>query len=407
MDLTSLVELKKEYEKPTTNYNIVSCCVFRMSGPYKDSVKYYYNGLKTISSNFKKYIPNFYLRIYYDESVISTKHEDERINQEVSIYWRPLFDTLRCLNYVQLIKFRIPDLCDGLYHIGLVGTLVRFLPLFDHDIQVKCIGIIDIDINESGLRTFKCVYDNFAKSQSEFHFKTRDCYHTQARFYEADKILGLTPPKIMHRAIASLLISKVKFPVSIFEKFLFDLINLETKPRSPVAQFADIQNKLLLGVTEIRNIKQYPIPYGIDEFFVNSFLMPDMESKNIPMSYTITIHDMSTVFYANYLRQNKYKNPSLEIQKLIRNILGDLWDNSKNFADNYTYFDNIIYQSEEVKVNRREFNKIKQAERIVFETIQCEFEKLKQSGSFLGFTELELNAVLAMKWGYPKMFVEY
>ena len=75
------IKLTKFYEEPKQKYKLISVVLFRLETSYKDSNKYY-NGLNLLINNFQKYFPNFYLRIYYDTSVINNfedKHKNDTI----------------------------------------------------------------------------------------------------------------------------------------------------------------------------------------------------------------------------------------------------------------------------------------------------------------------------------------
>lgn len=70
------MEFKKYYKEPTEPYDIMSVSVFRMKRSYK-STKLYYDGLKSIVDEIQDLFPNFYLRIYFDRSIVKTTHKSE------------------------------------------------------------------------------------------------------------------------------------------------------------------------------------------------------------------------------------------------------------------------------------------------------------------------------------------
>lgn len=117
-------------EEPINNYNIISCVFFKTKDFIrKDNIKYI-DGLTNIINNFKKELPNYRLRIYYDNTV------KDIINNI----------TNNKLKDIELYEYDINFFRDGIYHKGLIGTYIRFLPLFDikyHKVD-KCI-IFDID----------------------------------------------------------------------------------------------------------------------------------------------------------------------------------------------------------------------------------------------------------------------
>ena len=63
------IKLTKYYEEPEGKYKLISVVLFRLDISYKNPKKYY-DGIKLLINDYHKYFPNFYLRIYYDSSVI-------------------------------------------------------------------------------------------------------------------------------------------------------------------------------------------------------------------------------------------------------------------------------------------------------------------------------------------------
>ena len=74
--------VKKYYDEPKNKINIISASVFKLENSYKNSMRYY-KGFKLLVENFRKYFPDFYLRIYFDDSIIKPKHENNKINNEI------------------------------------------------------------------------------------------------------------------------------------------------------------------------------------------------------------------------------------------------------------------------------------------------------------------------------------
>jgi len=68
------------------------------------------------------YPNNYYMRIYYDDSV----YTNDKIKK--------LFDVIKDYKKIQLIKFNCPKYKkNNINHIGLFGTVMRFHALFDND----------------------------------------------------------------------------------------------------------------------------------------------------------------------------------------------------------------------------------------------------------------------------------
>ena len=70
--MDKFIKVKKNYNEPINKYNVISCVIFRMPNGYKNEMKYF-DGLDLLTKIFEKLYPGFYLRIYYDQSVLNNK----------------------------------------------------------------------------------------------------------------------------------------------------------------------------------------------------------------------------------------------------------------------------------------------------------------------------------------------
>ena len=61
--------LNKNYNEPKEKYNLVSIVIFKPKTTYKRFM-FYVNGINYLINNLHQYLPSFYLRLYYDESVL-------------------------------------------------------------------------------------------------------------------------------------------------------------------------------------------------------------------------------------------------------------------------------------------------------------------------------------------------
>ena len=110
--------------------NIISVCFFFIKGNTKNDK--YINGIKHIIENFKLF-KTFILRIYFDESVKEMLHN---ILDSIAI------NDPKILNKIELFHYDIPFMReDDNYHKPYIGTLLRFLVLFNNPIHKtnKCL----------------------------------------------------------------------------------------------------------------------------------------------------------------------------------------------------------------------------------------------------------------------------
>ncbi len=338
------VIIKKYYEEPAEKYNIISVCVFRMEKNYKPTTKYY-DGLKNLVNIVPELFPDFYLRIYFDASIIETKHKNAEINKEVATMWKPFIEKIKNLKHVQLAQYTHPDfLIDKIYHEGLFGTLVRFIPLFDYKSNNTDLVIVtDIDLETKHINRIRKIYKLFIESESEFHFITRSCYLTLPRIMDVEEKLDKKyVPDILERIIAYIIISRMKFPQYLLENFVNCMKNIDTQEckyiKTLPATMDPKYNKKKQHIATYSNFI-----FGIDEFFLNTTFLKYVLDEKIVFSYTI-FTDITLPFYNNFMKNDDYNKPNDAIVNVYKKALGKYYDNSKSLKKNYEYFDSIVYQ---------------------------------------------------------------
>ncbi len=117
------------------------------------------------------YPKNYYLRIYFDESLT-----------EVMDKWGRFFKMAMKHPKIQLIKYNCPDyVVEKKYHVELFGTMVRFHALFESQSQIEMVCIVDAD-NIASKDWLRAVID-FQNSDYDIH--TFQGF-LEAPFYKAD-----------------------------------------------------------------------------------------------------------------------------------------------------------------------------------------------------------------------------
>lgn len=294
---------------------------------------------------------------------------------------------------------------DPLYHQGLLGTVIRFIPLFDYESNnTKTVIVSDIDHKKGVLAEFRKMYNLFIKSKSEFHFRTRDCYITIDRYKLVEKAIDLKyVPDIEFRIIASTIFSRMKFPKKIFEDFFECMKEINLERCQHVKTFVKIQNESLVARKDVHALaERLTLPYGIDEFFINSYVLKYLEDHRVPFSYSIWSGDLVILFYDVYLHRNKYQNVDEETINLFKEIIGKYYHNDQDFHSNYDFFDKILYKGS--MLEKGEINEIRE---YFFKNIQRTFKKLKETNSYtkFGFSKEEIDCILKMEGTYPKWFI--
>jgi hypothetical protein len=212
---------------------VISCSFFTMNDAYRTFDKYR-KALINILTN-KNINSKYSLRIYVDDS---SKEDALAICEK-----NKLLDPT-------IIKFNCSQLKDGLGHIGTFGTLVRFLPLFEKDLEE--VWITDIDIPEY---YFLTPIEKLMTGCDVF-IQTNICYDRKvyARKYTI---------------IANRIIFKTFFAKSVLTRFINKLID---------GKLDDVVQKLNSANTRKPPSK---VPYGIDEVFMNTEIYNLLQKKDL------------------------------------------------------------------------------------------------------------------------------
>lgn len=302
------LQLTPRFNPPTEPYDIISVSLFRMRNAYKaDDI--YIDGMRRIVDNVKEFLPGVYVRIHFDDSICTGDAK-----------WRELFADLSDDNTVQLMHYKHPRFAssDGT-HEGLFGTLIRFHPLFDYPANKNLRTVYVTDIDNLITNRNVMLLNEFRASASHFHFRTRACYGAIRRLELAEREMPADRmPKLWHRIVASLMISKIKFPKALFEDFLACLDNPESDACSYIENFGKHR-------AQVSHTRRW-LTYGIDEFFLNTVFMKHIDDKRIPFSYSIQ-NDVCRVI--SDLRPKDPKQRTIA-NKLMNRILGERHANPRH-----------------------------------------------------------------------------
>ena len=326
----------KEFEESQQNYNIISCTVFRMKEGYKNELKYY-DGLKIFVENFDKFLPNFYFRLYYDDSVLDFETPEKIENTKK--YWKPLFDKMRLNKKIQLIKYEMKDFkIDKLHHNGVIGTMTRFFPMFDDtdNQKIKCVFISDIDITMYVLKMLQLNYEKMQKGKVDFFYVSRNCYELQERFQILTKTFNIKFP-----ILAGTIISNIKFPLKLLDDFFKCVLNIEDDK----CKYYKIFNTKLNNNNNNNNNNK-DIKYGIDELF--TLILKDYLYKNKIKHMISFDSDVAKPFY---IMLTKYKDniiTELQFKNFIKYILSDMYKENKTLEDNFKIIDDIVYYQKKI-----------------------------------------------------------
>lgn len=380
------LKLEKYYEEPKNKYNLVSVTIFRLYKNYK-SMSEYYDKFNVFLQVFKKYLPDFYLRVYIDDSII-IKPGIEIIDKEIDEVWSQLIKNLKSLDFVQLVKYKHLNFLDREYpqcHRGAFGTMIRFLPMFDYKVNnnLNKIIIMDIDMNPKKFNLYIKSLNYLEKNNLKFLFRTSYCSYTLIR-YDVEELLN-TWLRVM---AGTMILHNYRFSKEILNKFFGCIYhnNYTISKCKYIKKFKKYDESK-------RNINKKLIndevfKFGIDEL-LTSYLLNDLISNNVKFGYLSTKNmDLPLFVHANI--NNFYENENDNDKKLIEVILGKYYDNSKTVKENYKFLDNKL------GIANYNYDKADNLSKYIYDNYTKMFISFKNNNyqNDYGFTKEEIKCVI-------------
>jgi len=362
-------------------YNVISVSVFRLENNYKNEFVYT-NGLELLLNKFEKYFPDFYLRVYYDNSVLDYDTPNKK-DMTLKI-WEPLFNKLRKNKKVQLVKYEMKQFKkDKIHHHGLIGTLVRLYPLFDIDINknINDVFISDIDVNIKELERYSKNYHKVNNNNFNFFYETFNCYDLQERFKIMRKHFEMKFP-----ILAGTIISKMKFPIEILNKFFHCVLNFNIDEECEYYKTFDNFIYQGNGGIKVKNSNE-KYKYGIDEIF--TLLMKKYLYK-YKIKHLIFIRDNSLTkpLYDLYKKYEKNDITEKQFKNILLYLLGNNFDKQKSLKDNYDIIDKVIYEG----ISHNELNErviLNRAKQLINDIVNNKLDKKDY-----GFDDFEIDCII-------------
>ncbi len=369
------IKYYKEFIEPNDKYNIISCSVFRLIDNYKNEYMYT-TGLNRLLNQFELKFPNYYLRIYYDNSVLDYHTQNKKKNTYK--IWQPLFDNLRKNPKVQMVRYEMQQFkLDKIHHKGLIGTIIRLHPLFDteENKNIKNIMVFDIDIEQYEIEDNVTNYNKMLKANVDFFYRTRNCYDLQDRFQILTKYFNIKFP-----IMAGTIMSKIKFPIKIFDNFFECLLNKNDKDCEYYKAFDDFS----YGKHHSQFSKKNEFKYGVDETL--TMLIKEYLYKNKIKHLIYVTTDLSKPFYNIYIAYDTKIISEIQFKNILKFILSDNFDDKLSVKENYTKIDNVVFFKKEN--NKLSFNIILDRAKELINNI----ENNKLNKNDYGFDNPSINA---------------
>ena len=281
--------LTKYYTEPTEKYNLISTVIFKLKNSYK-SFNHYLDGLELLLDDFQKHFPDFYLRLYYDDSISDLSVSE---SMEITDRFTEIITKHKDNKFIQLVHYEHPWFVSNKIHIGLFGTIVRLLPFFNED-NTNIVLSAEIDITNNFFILYKNMYTDFKLANAKILFMTRQCYHLRPRYTAVSKhlkinympyigtmwISGKLPKYIINDFLNCIHKNKLDESCSYLKIFV-DNLDKNTSRGKIDSNKPLIEKILHFGIDEIfaANIIAYlitnKIPYMIDLLPALTFVLDD------------------------------------------------------------------------------------------------------------------------------------
>lgn len=352
----------KKHKKYIPNNNIISVCAFRMGTGYKPSDEYI-NGLMVIIKMLQTIDWN--LRIYYDKSIIYKKYENNQVQEEVNTKWIPTLKYALKTKRCELYRYSFKDFKKKkIFHSGLFGTIVRFMPLFNFPFEKSSIVYIS-DIDAFHYLSKKQIIEKFMKSEREMLYRTTLCY---CQTYYNSITSNIYCP------IASLFILKRKLDYNYFIKYLSEIKNYTGFYKEYVERYKksnddyiatkkkydlelDIKKKVFENSkNKMQLIFDNEVCYGADEVFLTNYVVKNLLKLNV--KYMVILKLITWHIWKIFRYNNNYFKDMTEKQNKGLNILFKILSNKvfkfekNNHINNYeNLFEKIKKYASEIGNN--------------------------------------------------------
>lgn len=308
--------------------NLISCSFFAMKLSYRNFSKYE-NYLKKFCLNAQK-LEDYTIRIYVDK----TTKDNPTLKEVYDLY-----------DNIEIIEYECKEfLIDNFFHNGTFGTLVRLYPLFDQNDKHEIVRVSDIDLTESYFLN---------KEQRKMDQYDLDYFFLTYFGYFKEWV----NPNLFTNMAAGFILSKVKFPIKMFDDYLNELHENKSNTKTSIL-VNKIRESTQYKYVEINNY----LPYGIDELFLNYYLYPYIIQNKI--SYGMRVELFPSQFI-NYIKYNSTSIlPEIKMKKLINEESQIYYENKKiikifiedffNFIESYKdkidkYFDESLSKAKKYK----------------------------------------------------------
>ena len=305
-----LCEFETEGYEPNRTAHIFSGSIFKIKNA---DITEYLKGLEELIE-YMDYLnktknANIHFFIYYDSSIEDDNHF---INIKKLI--------LKKYKFIKLLKYKCPDFIKEDNHKGLFGTFVRLLPLFEKRYENHIRSITDID------------FPNFQKEKYIDIIREKELYSKDNLVviypigYEQRYNNLIINNKIDMIVLANIILKRGFFPMEILRSFLEKVNNNDAKI---INEYKIILNNNINIPKKMRNIiadniKDNLFIYGLDEYFINKYLLGHWFKNNNSIGVFYYIPFTQNFFLNNYINDKIINNP--RFNDFLKDLFLDKYD---------------------------------------------------------------------------------
>lgn len=274
MGKTYFIRKYKELNNSKCTY-LLTASLFYLQKSYKSSLRYSNGLLKVV--DFIITHENYCLRVYYDRSIFLNPN------------YMNLFKYLKLQERIELYEYFCPKMIyEKTYHMGTFGSLMRFLPLFEKS-QYKIIYLLDID--DDSYNYIDLYFNHLMENKSK-----------QIYFYNIEgygqKYLNKFNNKYNDIVIANIFVKEQRFNIKLFDNYIDLLIGTTDL----FDMFEEINESYSIVKKASKPIRR---TYGLDEYFLNKYLIDVMEDKQIGWIKEELYYDF---FLKNLINYDNYQD---------------------------------------------------------------------------------------------------
>lgn len=306
---------------------IISGVLFKMGNSGYKSFKKYLDGIKIINDNLKK--DGYHdFRLFIDNTI----YEDKEI-----------YDVIYNYENVIPVLFKCNDFIINNHHIGLIGTLIRFFPLFDfpnNDANIVC--TIDTDVGSDRIlatqkNIIKDITDNNLQDKIYIAWDG-NYYHVNnysIEMYEHNNKKYMFP-----YCIADKIIGFKHVPPDSLIKY-FDKLKLYMNENYP----KEILSNYYISQEDYKIRCEHNICFGVDEYYLNKILFKYLLYNDLPFCFSFTYNISIWNYHKNPFSPEFVKPKKIKKDEYIKEFskLTKKFDLDVSSREKYSKMDKILY----------------------------------------------------------------